>query len=159
MPHCVTPRPHPETTAVPGLYDRRTQTVRLRMCSDVTAAQARPGRLGRLTGAVRSIFGLALGVALPQLCAACREPVAGEGLCAACWSKLSFIAPPYCERLGIPFPFDPGPVLRTISSQSSASLRGRSSYSHYSLVFFRVIARFGSLLFTRIRCNPWVERG
>ena len=48
-------------------------------------------------------------MALPQLCAACREPVAGEGLCAACWSKLSFIAPPYCERLGIPFPFDPGP--------------------------------------------------
>ncbi len=79
------------------------------MCSDVTAAPARPRRLARLTGAARSIFGLALGVALPQLCAACREPVAGEGLCAACWSKLSFIAPPYCERLGIPFPFDPGP--------------------------------------------------
>src|SRR5499427_6606839 len=26
-----------------------------------------------------------------------------------CWSKISFIAPPYCERLGIPFPYDPGP--------------------------------------------------
>jgi ComF family protein len=26
-----------------------------------------------------------------------------------CWSKLSFIAPPYCERLGIPFAYDPGP--------------------------------------------------
>ena len=54
--------------------------------------------------------GLALDVALPPLCAACREPV-GErrGLCAACWSKLSFIAPPYCERLGIPFAYDPGP--------------------------------------------------
>jgi ComF family protein len=79
------------------------------MSTDVTAAAARSGRLARLTGAARAIFGLALGVALPQLCAACREPVAGEGLCAACWSKLSFIAPPYCERLGIPFPFDPGP--------------------------------------------------
>jgi ComF family protein len=30
-------------------------------------------------------------------------------LCAACWSKLSFIAPPFCERLGIPFTYDPGP--------------------------------------------------
>ena len=65
--------------------------------------------MGRLTGVARSLFGLALGVALPQLCGACREPVWGEGLCAACWSKLSFIAPPYCARLGIPFPFDPGP--------------------------------------------------
>src|SRR5450755_2437062 len=79
------------------------------MTTDVTAAAARTGRLARLTGAARSVFGLALGVALPQLCAACREPVAAEGLCAACWSKLAFIAPPYCERLGIPFPFDPGP--------------------------------------------------
>jgi ComF family protein len=48
-------------------------------------------------------------VGLPQLCAACREPVDGIGLCAGCWSKLSFIAPPYCERLGIPFTYDPGP--------------------------------------------------
>jgi ComF family protein len=79
------------------------------MSTDLTAADARPGRLARLGGTARTIFGVALGVALPQLCAACREPVEGEGLCAACWSRLSFIAPPYCERLGIPFPFDPGP--------------------------------------------------
>jgi predicted amidophosphoribosyltransferase len=65
--------------------------------------------LGRFAGAVRSAFGLAVDVALPQLCACCREPVAAEGLCAPCWSKLAFIAPPYCERLGIPFPYDPGP--------------------------------------------------
>jgi ComF family protein len=79
------------------------------MRAEVTSEDARAGRLARLAGAVRMTFGLALGVALPQLCAACREPVGGEGLCAVCWSKLSFIAPPYCERLGIPFPFDPGP--------------------------------------------------
>ena len=97
------------------------------MSTDVTAAAARTGRWARLAGAARTVFGLALGVALPQLCAASREPVAGEGLCAACWSKLAFIAPPYCARLGIPFPFDPGPVLERFSSQSSASLRGRSS--------------------------------
>src|SRR5258708_11523854 len=74
-----------------------------------TAAQVRRGRLGRIAGALRAAFGLAVDVALPQVCAACREPVGAEGLCAACWSKLSFIAPPYCERLGIPFPYDPGP--------------------------------------------------
>jgi ComF family protein len=83
---------------------------------DVTAADARTGRLARLTGAARTIFELALGVALPQLCAACREPVEGEGLCAACWSKLSFIAPPYCARLGIPFPFDPGPGILSMEA-------------------------------------------
>jgi hypothetical protein len=26
----------------------------------------------------------------------CREPVHGEGVCATCRAKLSFIAPPYC---------------------------------------------------------------
>lgn len=51
---------------------------------------------------------LALDVALPTLCVACRIPVSGEGVCAACWAKLSFIAPPFCERLGIPFVYDPG---------------------------------------------------
>src|SRR5437763_15633575 len=69
----------------------------------------RPGRFGRVSGALRAAFGLAADVGLPPLCAACREAVASNGLCAACWSKLAFIAPPYCERLGIPFPFDPGP--------------------------------------------------
>jgi ComF family protein len=71
--------------------------------------QARSGRLGRVAATLRTVFGLAAEVALPPLCAACREAVGSAGLCAACWSKLSFIAPPYCERLGIPFPYDPGP--------------------------------------------------
>jgi ComF family protein len=52
---------------------------------------------------------LALDLALPLQCAACREPVTGVGVCGTCWSKLSFIAPPYCPRLGIPFVSDPGP--------------------------------------------------
>ena len=58
----------------------------------------------------------ALDIALPPLCVACREPVDGEGLCAACWSKLSFIAPPYCERLGIPFVYDPGPGILSMEA-------------------------------------------
>ena len=68
-------------------------------------------RLARLTAALRASLGLVVNVALPQLCPSCREPVDGAGLCPACWAKLSFIAPPYCERLGIPFPFDGGPGL------------------------------------------------
>jgi ComF family protein len=59
---------------------------------------------------------LALDIALPTLCVACREPVAGVGVCAACWAKLSFIAPPFCPRLGIPFVYDPGPGLLSMEA-------------------------------------------
>src|SRR5450631_2250511 len=59
---------------------------------------------------------LALDIALPTLCVACREPVDGEGVCPCCWAKLSFIAPPYCPRLGIPFVYDPGPGLLSMEA-------------------------------------------
>ena len=63
-----------------------------------------------------SIRRLALDIALPTLCVSCREPVSGEGVCAACWGKLSFIARPYFERLGIPFVYDPGPGLLSMQA-------------------------------------------
>src|SRR4051812_6013953 len=59
---------------------------------------------------------LALDIALPTQCVSCREPVDGEGVCAACWAKLSFIAPPFCPRLGIPFVYDPGPELLSMEA-------------------------------------------
>jgi ComF family protein len=59
---------------------------------------------------------LALDIALPTLCVACREPVAGNGVCAACWGQLSFIAPPFCARLGIPFVYDPGPGILSLQA-------------------------------------------
>ena len=73
-------------------------------------------RFARRSSALRASLGLVLDVALPQLCPTCREPVDGAGLCPVCWSKLSFIAPPYCERLGIPFPFDGGPGLLSMEA-------------------------------------------
>jgi ComF family protein len=73
-------------------------------------------RFGRIAGALRATFGLVVDVALPQLCASCREPVGDAGLCAGCWAKLSFIAPPYCERLGIPFVYDPGPGILSMEA-------------------------------------------
>lgn len=66
--------------------------------------------------ALGSVARLALDVALPTLCVSCREPVSGEGVCAACWAQLSFIAPPYCARLGIPFVYDPGPGLLSMQA-------------------------------------------
>ncbi len=66
-------------------------------------------RLRRVGELARVVWRAAIDLALPLLCPACREPVDGKGLCPACWSKLSFITRPYCERLGIPFAYDPGP--------------------------------------------------
>ena len=87
-------------------------------------AKASPSRsvAGHLRGALgwRGAWShtarLALDIALPTLCVACREPVDGEGVCADCWAKLSFIAPPYCPRLGIPFVYDPGPELLSMEA-------------------------------------------
>jgi ComF family protein len=88
-------------------------------------AEASPSRsiAGHLRGAFRLAQGawshasrLALDIALPTLCVACREPVSGEGVCAKCWAKLSFIAPPFCPRLGIPFVYDPGPELLSMEA-------------------------------------------
>src|ERR1700710_2702549 len=69
-----------------------------------------------LRGAGSPPAGLVLDIALPTLCVACREPVAGVGVCAECWAKLSFIAQPYCPRLGIPFVYDPGPGLLSMEA-------------------------------------------
>jgi ComF family protein len=67
-------------------------------------------------GAWKHTARLALDIALPTLCVACREPVDGDGVCAACWAKLSFIAPPFCPRLGIPFVYDPGPDMLSMEA-------------------------------------------
>jgi ComF family protein len=75
-----------------------------------------PNPIKRAAGAVHGVLRSALDLALPQLCPACRETVEGRGLCASCWSKLSFITRPYCERLGIPFVYDPGPGILSMEA-------------------------------------------
>src|SRR6202041_1735647 len=89
---------------------------------DAEASPSRPlathlrGALQACRGAWSHAAKLALDIALPTLCVACREPVDGEGVCAICWAKLSFIAPPFCPRLGIPFIYDPGPGLLSMEA-------------------------------------------
>src|SRR5271170_8266471 len=78
-----------------------------------------PDSVKRAAQALRGALGTALDLALPTLCPACREPVEGRGLCPACWSKLSFITRPYCERLGIPFVYDPGPGILSMEAIAS----------------------------------------
>ncbi len=72
---------------------------------------------GRIAAGFRASVRIALDVALPPLCPACREPLSeSSGLCASCWSKLSPIERPYCERLGIPFVYDPGPGILSMQA-------------------------------------------
>ena len=89
---------------------------RYRGLMSVPANFAVPPRLKRGADAARTFLRAALDVVLPPLCAACREPVDGRGLCPSCWSKLSFITRPYCERLGIPFMYDPGPGILSMEA-------------------------------------------
>jgi len=80
---------------------------------------AEPARapVARAIAILRSALRIAVDTALPPLCPSCREPLGdGAGLCAACWSKLSFIEPPFCARLGIPFTYDPGPGLLSMEA-------------------------------------------
>ena len=90
------------------------------MDAEVTPSRSIVGHLrGALNAARNALVAtsrLALDVALPTLCVSCREPVDGEGVCAECWSKLSFIEPPFCPRLGIPFVYDPGPELLSMEA-------------------------------------------
>jgi ComF family protein len=80
------------------------------------AGSAVPARLKHAANAAVALLRATLDLALPALCAACREPVDGKGLCPACWSKLSFITRPYCERLGIPFAYEPGPGILSMEA-------------------------------------------
>jgi predicted amidophosphoribosyltransferase len=76
-----------------------------------------PSRFTQFRGGLRAVLRAALDIALPPLCPSCRAPLGdGAGLCAACWSKLSQIEPPYCARLGIPFAYDPGPGLLSMEA-------------------------------------------
>ncbi len=45
---------------------------------------------------------------LPPQCISCRTRLADPGFCASCWCELGFIEAPLCDRLGIPFDYNPG---------------------------------------------------
>jgi ComF family protein len=89
--------------------------------------EAMAGRLSLAARVARAALGHVLDVALPPLCPACKELLGDPGgVCPNCWSKLSFIAPPYCERLGIPFVYDPGPGVLSMEAIADPPAYGRA---------------------------------
>jgi len=126
-----------------------------RSAMEAEAASSRGRANQRLRGAWkacrdlgRTPLRLLLDVALPTLCAACREPVAGDGVCAACWSRISFIAPPYCPRLGIPFVYDPGPELLSMQAIADPPAYQRA----------RAAVRYGDVASTLVHALKYQDR-
>lgn len=60
---------------------------------------------------LRQAAGAALDAVLPPLCLSCGGVTQTPGaLCAACWSKIVWLAAPLCACCGVPFEFDPAPA-------------------------------------------------
>jgi ComF family protein len=108
------------------------------------AGEERDGRWTRFAGALRGASRLVLDAALPPLCPACRRPVADDGgLCPGCWAQLSFITPPYCARLGIPFAYDPGPGVLSMQAIADPPAYGRARAAvRYDEVARKLVQKF-----------------
>jgi ComF family protein len=121
-----------------------------------------PSNFARLRGGLRAVLRQALDVALPPLCPSCREPLGdGVGLCAGCWSKLSFIEPPYCARLGIPFTYDPGPGLLSMEAIASppAYDRARAAVRYDDIARTLVLGfKYGDRLDLARMMGRWMAR-
>jgi ComF family protein len=129
----------------------------------VSASQdGAPSALARGRGGFRGLLRQALDAALPPLCPSCREPLGdGVGLCAACWSKLSFIAPPYCARLGIPFTYDPGPGLLSMEAIAAppAYDRARAAVRYDEVARALVLSfKYGDRLDLAPMMSKWMAR-
>jgi ComF family protein len=57
---------------------------------------------------------------MPPVCLGCHAHLGGlDALCPKCWSGITFIRPPLCDRLGTPMPYDTGGVM--ISAAANAA--------------------------------------
>jgi ComF family protein len=66
--------------------------------------------VARVATAASALVAATVDLLLPPGCPGCRRPMGDDrGLCVDCWSTLRPIEEPWCERLGIPFPYDLGP--------------------------------------------------
>jgi ComF family protein len=80
---------------------------------------------------VRSIFSYAaqqvLDLVYPPSCCACNAAVQQNGfLCPSCWTRLTLIERPFCERSGTPFAQDLGPGLISPQALADPPVWGRA---------------------------------
>jgi ComF family protein len=116
----------------------------------------------RLRGGMRALLRQAPDLALPPLFPSCRELLGDSvGLCASCWSKLSFIEPPFCARLGIPFTYDPGPGLLSMEAIANppAYDRARAAVRYDDIARDLVLGfKFGDRLDLAPILGHWMAR-
>ncbi len=80
---------------------------------------------------------------LPPQCLNCRARLADQGLCASCWSALGFIEAPLCDRLGIPFDYDPGEgIISTAALANPPRYTRARAVVRYDDVARKLIHRF-----------------
>jgi ComF family protein len=72
---------------------------------------------------------------LPPLCLGCHAVVETPGsLCAPCWAKVAWLAPPLCVCCGLPFEFDPG-IAAAEDLRCAACLRDPPAFARARAVF------------------------
>jgi ComF family protein len=77
--------------------------------AEIGSAPGAQPRAISLARTLRAALAALANLLLPPVCIACRKRVGAHGrLCGACWSRIDFIAPPLCDRLGLPLPYETG---------------------------------------------------
>jgi ComF family protein len=83
-------------------------------------------------------------IVFPPVCLSCRSGlVTHDALCPACWSRIDFIRPPLCDRLGLPMPYDTGGLM--ISAAAAAdppSYERARAVAHYTGVMRELVHDF-----------------
>jgi ComF family protein len=81
---------------------------------------------------------------LPPVCISCRTRIGSHGLlCGACFARIDFIAPPLCDRLGVPLPFEAGEKLLSAAAIASPPVYDRArAAAHYSDTMRELIQSF-----------------
>ncbi|WP_091442125.1 ComF family protein [Ancylobacter rudongensis] len=114
-------------------------------------AEAPPPALAtQLRGVGRRLLRGLVDVALPPACMACRAAVDEPGcLCGQCWGRLSFIAAPFCDRLGTPLPYGFGEGrLLSPAAREAPPAYGRA----------RAVAEFGDVARNLIHALKYADR-
>ncbi|MCW5698106.1 MAG: ComF family protein [Bauldia sp.] len=76
---------------------------------EAAIARDRVRPLAAAGGVLRGLGRGVVRLAIPAHCLACERPVATDGtLCPDCWGLLRLIEQPFCDRLAIPFAYEPG---------------------------------------------------
>lgn len=80
----------------------------------------------------------------PPVCLSCRGALSEhDALCASCWSRIDFIRPPLCDRLGLPLPYDTGgPMISAAAVADPPPYVRARAVAHYTGVMRDLVHDF-----------------